>query len=75
MKIGRPLKKLPHERHGGRRAKYQAIYDAVDKLAEGDWLPIEFETRAEAVRAAGALRHRMTVSIHGNTVYCTRRSK
>ena len=48
MRLGKPTTVLPPKASGRNDGKYAAIYNAVDKLKNGDWLPVTFKTTKEA---------------------------
>lgn len=72
MKIGKPTGLVPDS--GSRDdGKYADIYKAVDKLQDGQWLPVSFNSRREAYNFRLAVEtHRTRVmegKMRGNTVY------
>lgn len=58
MKIGTPTTEVP-ERGGHRdNGKYAELYRSVDKLPDGEWLPVIFTTKKQAYN------FRLTVETH-----------
>lgn len=58
MKVGTPTTEIPER--GGRRdnGKYAELYQSVDKLPDGEWLPVIFTTKKQAYN------FRLTVETH-----------
>ena len=57
MKIGKPVKSVPERSEGN--TKYALIWKALDRLEDGQWLPISFDSEAEyetARRSMSAIR-------------------
>jgi hypothetical protein len=74
MKIGKPITTVP--RTGGNPrdwGKYRNIYLALDKLKDGVWLPVQFNTAREAYNFRVAVETHRTRSMEAkqreSTVY------
>jgi hypothetical protein len=69
---GEPVDKVPKQRRPG-GAKYGPIYQEIDALDAGEWLPVRFDTKAEAFNFREAcVKHRtrnMEAKQRGTTVY------
>lgn len=48
FKIGQPVYSVPPKGQQKNDGKYAEIYKAVDKLHNGDWLPVTFESARDA---------------------------
>lgn len=48
FKIGPPVYSVPPKRVSTNEGRYAEIYKAVDKLHNGDWLPVTFESAKDA---------------------------
>lgn len=71
MKINDPVQSVPASMMG--RGKYAEIYAALDRLTNGDWLPVTFDTRMEAynfrVSATTQRKRSVEVVLRGETCY------
>ena len=77
MKIGRPVDQVPSKNTGRDDGKYAEVYKAVDKLREGEWLPVSFTTTKEAYNFRVAIETHRTRLMDGKqrktTVYVRNR--
>ncbi len=69
-KIGEPTKELPPSLKG----KFALIWKKAGALAEGEWLPVEFDTEQSANRFAAGSRgtaalHGLMITVRGNIAY------
>jgi hypothetical protein len=65
MKIGKPVGEVPANHPGRDGGKYAQIYQAVDKLSDGDWLPVTFDSSREAYNFRVAIETHRTRLLQG----------
>lgn len=71
MKIGKKVKTVPPPARGGRSgSKYQPLFDKIDSLSDGEFLPLQFEDERSSSNIYLALRQRnYDVRRRGLTLY------
>lgn len=73
MKVGTPTREVPERDHSRGGGKYEQLYEAVDNLPDGEWLPVVFPTRKRAYNFRLAVEtHRtrlMEATLRNRTVY------
>jgi len=75
--IGEPIKDLPEAAAPRGWGKYEAVWAAVRTLRDGEWLPVECQSKSVADALANTARThrnvRLAVRHRGTWVYLTRR--
>lgn len=71
MKIGKPVVQVPSKHDGRDDGKYAEIYKTLDKLGNGQWLPVSFETTKEAYNFRVAIDTHRTRLMEGKQRKCT----
>ena len=78
MKIGKPTKNVPRNGRGlGSNSKYQAVWEAVERIKNGDWLPIIFDNATNARRfrtCCTLVRFKLDARMRGLVVYVRQRT-
>lgn len=71
MKIGKKVKTVPPPERGGKVSKYQPIYNKIDALSDGEFLPLQFEDNESCRKVYLALlsTNRYDVRRRGLTLY------
>lgn len=71
IKIGDPVQGVPPSTV--ETGKYAAVYQALDSLTNGEWLPVTFDTKMAAynfrVSASTQRKRSVEVVLRGETVY------
>lgn len=76
MKIGKPVNSPPNALQ--RQSKYIEVWNTVEALPKGEWLPVECDTEKEAHSLYGSTYAHKTLPLRairrGTTVYVQRRT-
>lgn len=70
MKLGKAVTEVPPNRLSRNDGKYAEVYNAVDKLKKGEWLPVTFDNTKEAYNFRCAIETHRTRLMQGKQRKC-----